>query len=279
MPAANDNNSLDCKSKDIRLQNFTEVKELFESYLNRKSNGKMFKLVSGTWNPVSGCLFNCKYCWARELAETKLKKAQRYQEGFKPSLNESEFKVKFQKGDLIFVCDMGDLFGDFIPSAWIQKVLDHIALFPEANFLLLSKNPKRYHEFIDHMPKNVILGTTIETNIDRIVKEHNVSKAPLPSKRYETMKSLNWSRKMVSIEPILDFDLDILVQWIEDMQPFLVYAGFDNYNGQMPEPIQDKVLQLIKLISSNRLVVKKTVRPAWFEEIQEGIKREDSKKR
>ena len=176
---------------------------LFENYLNRKSNGRMFKLVSGTWNPVSGCLFNCKYCWARQLAETKLKKSERYLNGFKPMLNEKEFKVKFQKGDLIFVSDMGDLFGDFMQSSWINKVLDHIELFPEADFLLLTKNPKRYHEFINRMPKNAILGTTIETDIDRIVKEHNLSKAPPPSKRYEAMKSLNWSRKMVSIEPIL----------------------------------------------------------------------------
>lgn len=226
----------------------------------------MFKLVSATWNPVTGCLYNCKYCWARELALTKLKKSQRYQQGFKPSLNEAEFKVKFSKGDLIFVSDMGDLFGDFIQSSWIQKVLNHIDHFPEADFLLLTKNPKRYHEFIDRMPKNAILGTTIETNIDRIVEEHNVSISPLPSKRYEAMKNLSWNKKMISIEPILEFDLNVLSQWVEDIQPFIVYVGYDNYNGMMPEPLQEKTSQLIKRLSSNRLVIKKTIRPAWFEE-------------
>ncbi len=194
-------------------------------------------------------------------------------------LNEKEFKVKFQKGDLIFVSDMGDLFGDFMQSSWINKVLDHIELFPEADFLLLTKNPKRYHEFINRMPKNAILGTTIETDIDRIVKEHNLSKAPPPSKRYEAMKSLNWSRKMVSIEPILEFDADILAQWIEEIQPFIVYIGYDNYNGEMPEPLQEKTLQLLKMLSQNRLVIRKSIRPAWFEESGGGVNEENSAKR
>jgi DNA repair photolyase len=250
---------------DIKLKNYTAIKELFENYLNRKTNGKMFKLVSETWNPITGCLYDCKYCWARDLALTKLKKSQRYQNGFKPSFNEKEFRVKFFKGDLIFVSDMGDLFGSFVESSWIEKVLDRIAVFPEADFLLLTKNPIRYHEFINKMPKNVILGTTIETNIDRIIKEHLVSKAPLPTKRFEAMKNLEWDRKMVSIEPILEFDLDILSSWIENIQPFLVYVGYDNYNGMMPEPLREKSLQLISRISSNRLVIKKTIRSAWFE--------------
>jgi DNA repair photolyase len=89
----------------------------------------MFNIVTATWNPISGCLYNCDYCWARDLAITKLKNSKRYLKGFKPSLNESEFKAKFRKGDLIFVSDMGDMLADFIPTQWIKRVFDNTRQF------------------------------------------------------------------------------------------------------------------------------------------------------
>jgi DNA repair photolyase len=236
--------------------------------LNKKTKGKMFNIVSGTWNPVTGCLYNCNYCWARKLATTKLQNSHRYLKGFKPNLNDAEFRSKFGKGDLVFVSDMGDLFGDFIPSEWIARVLDRISDYPEADFLLMTKNPKRYNEFLPRMPKNAILGVTIETNYDEIVQIDKVSTAPLPSERYNSMKGLDWNRKLVSIEPILDFDLKTFKRWIEDIYPFLVYIGYDNYNHKLREPILKMTLNLISMISENALVIKKTIRPAWFENIQ-----------
>jgi DNA repair photolyase len=164
---------------------------MIERVLNKKTNGKMFNIVTATWNPVSGCLYNCNYCWARDLATTKLKNAHRYSQGFKPRLNESEFKSRFGKGDLIFVSDMGDLFGNFVQSEWIKQVLEHIRRFPEADFLFMTKNPQRYHDFLPYMPKNAILGVTIETNNDEIVQTDNVTNAPIPSERYNAVKSLD----------------------------------------------------------------------------------------
>ena len=225
----------------------------------------MFNVVSGTWNPVTGCLYNCNYCWARNLATTKLQNSHRYLKGFKPSLNETEFRSKFGKGDLIFVSDMGDLFGSFVPSDWISQVLDHTAHYPDANFLFMTKNPQRYHEFLLRMPKNAILGVTIETNNDEIVQTDKVSTAPLPSERYNAMKDLDWNRKMVSIEPILDFELKTFGDWIEDIYPFLVYVGYDNYDHKLREPNLKNTLDLIRMISEYTLVIRKTIRPAWFE--------------
>lgn len=238
---------------------------MIESILNKKTNGKMFNIVTATWNPVSGCLYNCNYCWARELATTKLKNAHRYSEGFKPRINESEFRSRFGKGDLIFISDMGDLFGDFVQSEWIRQVLNHIRRFTEADFLFMTKNPQRYHEFLPFMPKNAILGVTIETNNDEIVQTDEISNAPLPSERYNAMKSLEWNRKMVSIEPILDFDLETFAKWIEDIYPFLVYIGYDNYAHKLREPTLKNTLKLIDMVSENMLIIKKTIRPAWFE--------------
>ncbi len=268
----------DISSKDAQMlikknQNLSVIKGIFEQVLNKRAKGKMFNIVSGTWNPVTGCLYNCKYCWARDLATTKLMNANRYKQGFKPILNENEFRSRFGKGDLIFVSDMGDLFGEFVQSEWIQKVFDHTAKFPEAKFLFMTKNPSRYYEFLDNMPSNAILGATIETNIDEIVKKNLLSNAPMPSQRYKAMKDLDWRMKIISIEPILDFDLETLSGWIRDIYPFLVYVGYDNYNHELKEPSQSKTEQLLDNISDFTLVVRKTIRPAWFEE-KAGLKQE-----
>ncbi len=225
----------------------------------------MFNIVTATWNPISGCLYNCNYCWARNLAVTKLKNSKRYSNGFKPRLNESEFRVKFGKGDLIFVADMGDMFADFIPTQWIKQVLDHIRQFPEADFLFMTKNPNRYLELLPCFPQNAILGATIETTDDEIIQIDKVSNAPLPSQRYEAMKALDWKRKMVSIEPIVDFNLNTFVKWMKEINPFIVYIGYDNYFHKLREPPLKKTVELIEKLAETSLVIKKTLRPAWFE--------------
>lgn len=136
----------------------------------------MFSHVTETWNPVTGCLHNCRYCWARRFAK-RLRHIDKYRDGFVPKIHEKEFKRKF-KGGLVFVSDMGDLFGKWVPEEWILKVLNHIRNFPETNFLFLTKNPERYEEFLDHFPENVILGATIETTDDWLYKKYNISRAP-----------------------------------------------------------------------------------------------------
>jgi len=243
----------------------TLIKDMIEHSLNKKNHGKMFSIVTATWNPISGCLYNCNYCWAKDLAVTKLKNAKRYSKGFKPTFNESEFNVKFGKGDLIFVSDMGDMFADFVPSEWIVKVLDHIRQFPEADFLFMTKNPKRYIELLPQIPENAILGATIETTCDEIIQTDKVSNAPLPTQRYEAMKALDWKRKIVSIEPIMDFDINLFSKWIEEINPFIVYVGYDNYCHKLREPTLKFTMELMNQLSETSLVIKKTLRPAWFE--------------
>jgi DNA repair photolyase len=251
-----------------RDHNLVLIKHLFQSMLNKKANGKMFNIVTATWNPISGCLYNCNYCWARDLATTKLKNSHRYSKGFKPSLNEMEFRCKFGKGDLIFVSDMGDMFGRFIPDQWVKQVLDYVMKFPDADFLFMTKNPKRYLDFLPFMPNNAILGVTIETPNDEIIQTDKVSTAPLPNERYEAMKTLDWDRKIVSIEPILDFELETFLKWIDDINPYLVYVGYDNYNHKLREPILKNTMKLLSMIPEKTLVIKKTLRPAWFEDTQ-----------
>ncbi len=252
--------------RDIRR--YRTIMNFMRHLLDSKNHTKMFSVISETWNPITGCTHYCIYCWARRLALTKLKNSKKYKDGFLPKLHPEEFKKKF-KGGMVFVTDMGDLFSNGVPDEWIIRVIEHIKKFPNTYFLFLTKNPIRYLDFIDRFPPNAILGATIETNRDELYLNHSprISLAPLPSLRYKVMKELKWDMKFVSIEPILDFDLEEFVEWIREINPFLVYVGYDNYNWKLPEPPLSKTLKLIRKISEFTLVVKKTIRPAWNESI------------
>ncbi len=120
---------------------------------------KMFKSVSETWNVVTGCRHACVYCYARTLAEGRLKHLKRYKDGFQAvKFHAGELARKFKPGSLVFVVDMGDLFGSWVPGEWIGAVIQHVWQFPDTDFLFLTKNPWRYHRFT--FPPNAILGPT-----------------------------------------------------------------------------------------------------------------------
>ncbi len=52
-------------------------------------------------------------------------------------------------------------------------------------------------------------------------------------------------KTFLSIEPILDFDLDIFVQEIKKINPSFVSIGADSRNCGLPEPPPGKLKELI----------------------------------
>jgi len=60
----------------------------------------------------------------------------------------------------VFVCSMSDLFGGFIPDDWIKQVLAVCHANPQWEYLLLTKNPRRYLEF--QLPPTAWVGTSID---------------------------------------------------------------------------------------------------------------------
>ena len=54
----------------------------------------------------------------------------------------------------IFVCSMADLFGEWVPDAWIREVFEACEAAPQHRYLFLTKNPTRYKEVdkIVHWP-------------------------------------------------------------------------------------------------------------------------------
>jgi protein gp37 len=121
-----------------------------------------------TFNPVTGCLHGCDYCYARKIANRfgnkylpygdgineinfpvdGIKGIDPYPFGFEPTLhryrlNEPAHKTKPRN---IFVCSMADLFGEWVPTNWIEDVFKACEAAPQHRYLFLTKNPKRLCE-------------------------------------------------------------------------------------------------------------------------------------
>ena len=145
-----------------------------------------------TWNPVTGCLHGCQYCYARgianrfggnqdldyfiateenpELKKEKLHVLDSPLARYNPEASVAPYPFYFEptlhryrlndyigkKGRNIFVCSMADLFGKWVPDEWIAEVFDACKKAPQHNYLFMTKNPGRYVELIN---KGMLPGT------------------------------------------------------------------------------------------------------------------------
>ena len=163
--------------------------------------------ADATWNPVTGCFHGCDYCYARRIAErfsginkndesnffrfsitgykgrniyevdvpmTRLTKDGEtetavYPFGFAPTLFNYKHNElsEWKESKDVFVCSMGDLFGDFIPDNWIKAIFYVCEKNPQHRYYFLTKNPKRYVDMFEKglVPKNhhdnMWFGTTV----------------------------------------------------------------------------------------------------------------------
>lgn len=151
----------------------------------------------------------------------------------------------------------------------LDTALQYARRYRNTKFLIQSKNPGC---FIDiDFPDNVILATTIETNRgtfgtpSKYKTYAEISQAPSPYSRYLAMLEIQHKHKMVTIEPILQFQHGVLLSWIVKIKPEIVYVGYDNHDCRLPEPIlaqTERLIERIKLFTEVRV---KTMRKAWWE--------------
>jgi protein gp37 len=172
-----------------------------------------------SWNPITGCLHNCPYCYARDIAN-------RFYGTFAPMIwpgrltapenmkyPQKSIDKAHAKGSYpgharaiglgnVFVCSMADLFGRWVPHEWIEKVLEIVHNSPEWNFLFLTKFPIRMADF--DFPDNAWVGTTVDCQ----ARVKNAEKA---------FKKIKAGVKWLSIEPLIEplcFDALDAFQWI-----------------------------------------------------------------
>ena len=200
-----------------------------------KPKGNMYKWITGIWNPIQGrCPHNCSYCYMQRFWNMNNSTCQ--------VLKEKYLNDNFGENQTYFVCDSTDMFAWDVPKEWIERVLEHCCKYPKNTYLFQTKNPERFKAFKYSFPPKTILGTTIETN-----RDIDISKAPQPYLRYVHINTVGDNfRKMVSIEPIMDFDYGDLLLMMEVIKPEFVSIGADSKNSNLPEPSKENIENLIR---------------------------------
>jgi len=100
------------------------------------------------------------------------------------------------------------------------------------------------------MPPERILGATVETNRPT----PGISLAPPPMDRLAAMRSLP-GRKLVTVEPLLDFDLPELATGLLLAKPELVIVGADSKHCGLQEPGKRQILDLLDVLKAGGLTV------------------------
>jgi hypothetical protein len=235
------------------------------------AKNNMYSLSVKQWNPFVGCKHECIYCissFQRQLKRQKQRCVQCYNFDIHTHANRLTTSLpRTSSNQYIFTCSNGDI--AFCSTVYLDKILSRIRQYPNSTFLMQTKDPSNafFRNGIQvQFPENVILGITLETNRDNLYgMDYAISKAPLPSQRYKDFLKVVHPRKMVTIEPIIDFDMDVMMNWINNINPNMIWIGYDSKNNYLPEPELSQVNELQQRLSQNRLVFLKTIRKAWWE--------------
>lgn len=112
-----------------------------------------------TWNPLSGCLRACQYCYAARIYK-------RFKRSFEPTFHEDRMgqPSRVKKPARIFVCSVADLFAPWVPDDWVNRVLTAASLCEQHEFLFLTKSAQRYDDFL--LPANAWAGVTLTSQAD-----------------------------------------------------------------------------------------------------------------
>lgn len=204
------------------------------------SKGNMYSFVTHTWNAVKGqCYHDCSYCYMKRWG--KLNPVR---------LDAKEFKTDLGSGNSIFVGSSCDMFASDIEPTWIRKVLEHCAKF-DNDYLFQTKDPSAILNYT--LPDNSVVCTTIETNR---YYQPMMGLSPSPHKRAIAMTRIVLP-KYVTIEPIVDFDVKELLEYVKMCNPIQVNIGADSGKNGLPEPSKEKVLELIEGLKEFTTIDKK----------------------
>lgn len=261
-----------------------------------------------TWNPVTGCRHDCDYCYARTWARRfaphgcerpmvepleilpkgsgcfyveepaklcdesgKFVRLSPYPKGFAPTLHgyAMDYPEKRKIPSSVFVSSMGDLFGEWVPDAWIQEVFDVCKRAPWHTYLFLTKNPARYLELAQAsvLPKekNFWYGSTITgPNIPFFFSTEENGEA------YNTF---------LSIEPLLEplgkiADREGFPKWV-------IVGAMTGPGSKKRQPLREWVQEIVDAAreAGSPVLMKNSLIDIWggnlIQEFPEGIPRAD----
>lgn len=114
------------------------------------------------YNPMHGCTpisTGCTNCWARRMAETRLRGRAGYpaDEPFRVTLAPDKLTepLHWRKPQRVMFCTMGDLLHDDVPDRYIMAALGIVALTPQHRYMLFTKRASRLVRIFESIESRV----------------------------------------------------------------------------------------------------------------------------
>lgn len=160
--------------------------------------GNGISWAAWSWNPVTGCLHGCDYCYAREIATSERYKAA-YPAGFTPLFHHERLEapantvVPANRRDdpayrRVFVCSMADLYGRWVPQGWIEEVHASMLRSPDWQYITLTKFPDRYPGL--EMPPEAWIGTSVDEQKRVRIAERAFAELPQGTVKWLSLEPL-----------------------------------------------------------------------------------------
>jgi hypothetical protein len=212
-----------------------------------------------SWNPFVGCRYDCVYCKPSFQKLIAWLGGMHDCEGcrhYSPHTHPKRLN-NIPPNRAIFVCEDGDI--AFADPKFMARVFQAMRADKKKGriWFIQSKDPKCLQKYLKLLPQNTYIATTLETNRDEGYPK--ISKAPKPFQRYKDFLDLRWPNKIVTVEPLMDFDLPTFADWIESIKPEAVFVGYNSHPKavQLPEPDKKKVWKLIRALEDAGITVLK----------------------
>lgn len=239
-----------------------------------------------TWNPVTGCLHGCEYCYARQIARRfcfgpwntiedgithfvgepwrnkfyKDNRADPYPYGFDPTffLYRLEEPQHVKKPSKIFVSSMGDLFGEWVPDEWIREVFAACEKAPQHTYLFLTKNYSKAAKY--RYKENWWIGKTITCDIDPRMHECYI----------KGESGLSRANQFLSIEPLLGNQYEELPYFLYGYK-WVIIGAMTGSGSKSHQPKREWVADIVDQCRAANVPVfmKNSLAGVWGEDLMQ----------
>jgi protein gp37 len=186
-----------------------------------------------TWNPVSGCVKlsgGCRFCYAERISQHYGTTTLPWNQANIPAnvkLHPSRLTIPlhWREPREVFAGSMTDLFGDFVPEAYLAQIFAVMALSQRHRFMIITKRAERLRdslndpdfwaqvsgsaeEFLTQQPK---LVRPNDHDLAKILSDHILPNLTLAVTiesdlfvgRADALRATPAARRMIAAEPLL----------------------------------------------------------------------------